>query len=330
MMGFASCDTANHAIEHGIFIEAKHVQVCKLLQEPKRCVKCQSLDGKHVVAECSYTHDVCGRCASLMHHMADCPVTDPQQFACYNCKGNAAKGHGAADRHCPAFTERVITLQARNPELKYRFFPTDDPKMWETTEAMTQQANSQENTWHDGLQRSRGQSWTQGGRQTGFGWEGGETRTAMGTSRVRGMMGGGTRDTADGFRGGRGGRGIGNIAGPGSRRGSGRRGEGREIWPVDRLRQQTLGDAIARQANGRHGAVTGANTTQINRSHSPRPGTRPARPGASMTGATVDNMQGTVHLSWADMMEVETMGGPMAGHTQDTWDPASAVDDHDV
>jgi hypothetical protein len=60
MMGFASHDAANHAIEHGIFVKAKHIFVRKLLQEPKRCVKCQSLDGKHIASECTFTHDVCG------------------------------------------------------------------------------------------------------------------------------------------------------------------------------------------------------------------------------------------------------------------------------
>ena len=40
IIGFNDRKVANQAIKYGLFIEGKQVTVCKLLSEPKRCLKC--------------------------------------------------------------------------------------------------------------------------------------------------------------------------------------------------------------------------------------------------------------------------------------------------
>src|SRR5438552_10138997 len=96
-------------------------------------------------------------------------------------------------QRCPTFTERMVNLQARNPENKYRFFPTDDPRTWEATENTSQQANNQDATWHDGHQWRGG--WAQGnGSRSGAAAmarvrRGGAVGREMGIGRGRGGRG---------------------------------------------------------------------------------------------------------------------------------------------
>jgi len=60
VFGFDSRHRANAAIEGGMFIEGKHVNVRKMLTELRRCLKCQNFG--HYVPECQATHDTCTHC----------------------------------------------------------------------------------------------------------------------------------------------------------------------------------------------------------------------------------------------------------------------------
>lgn len=155
IMGFQSRESANNAIENGIFIEGKKVYARKLLQEPKRCLKCQTMDTNHIAAECKSIHDVCARCGN-QHKTVTCEVHDQAEFRCSNCKG---EGHGAADRRCPYFIDKLTRIQKLNPEHKYRYFPTSDPKTWETKDSMEIYTNEQDATWGDQGQTRGG--WTE-------------------------------------------------------------------------------------------------------------------------------------------------------------------------
>jgi hypothetical protein len=95
--------------------------------DPKRCLKCQGVGINHNAADCKSIHDVCARCAE-MHRTDQCTVESLTDFRCANCK---AKGHGAADRECPIFKERMKVLHDRIPNYAYRFFPMKDPSTWE-------------------------------------------------------------------------------------------------------------------------------------------------------------------------------------------------------
>ncbi|KAJ7706761.1 hypothetical protein B0H17DRAFT_845354, partial [Mycena rosella] len=130
IFGFASAEAANHAIRHRLFVDRRRVMAWKLLSEPIRCLKCQVIGVGHSAATCPSVHDACARCGN-MHHTATCKVRDEER-ACSNCR--AAKrpfcGHGAADRLCPVFKDKLQFVLERNPEAKYRFFATDDPATW--------------------------------------------------------------------------------------------------------------------------------------------------------------------------------------------------------
>ena len=128
VFGFNTRHGANSAIEGGMFIEGKHVNVHKMLTELRRCLECQRFG--HYVLDCKATHDTCARC-SKQHHTSQCMVTDTSSFCCANCTGMGAKGHSAADRNCSAFKTEKEKIQARVPENKYKYFPTEIPRTWQ-------------------------------------------------------------------------------------------------------------------------------------------------------------------------------------------------------
>ena len=65
--------------------------------------------------------------------MMMCRVKDHTAFRCSNCKGEK---HGAADRRCSYFIDKLTCIQKLNPDHKYKYFPTSDPKTWESKDDM--------------------------------------------------------------------------------------------------------------------------------------------------------------------------------------------------
>ncbi|KAF8579197.1 hypothetical protein K439DRAFT_1255589, partial [Ramaria rubella] len=119
---------ANCAIRTGLIIESKRVWARKLLQEPRRCLKCQGIGSDHIAAECKSIHDTCGTCGG-MHRASECSIRDQASFQCANCK---VKGPAAWDRQCPNFKNAAQRFRNRYPENAYCFFPTrDEPDSWE-------------------------------------------------------------------------------------------------------------------------------------------------------------------------------------------------------
>jgi hypothetical protein len=135
---FATAEAANHAIDHGFYLQGRNIRVRKSEEEAKRCVKCQKFDG-HLAFACKETQDVCGRCAEN-HRTSDCTVTDTGTFRCSNCK---VSGHGAVDRSCPFFLKEQGRWKARDVTAGYRYIPTADPKTWVTTAGAAVTATSE-------------------------------------------------------------------------------------------------------------------------------------------------------------------------------------------
>ncbi|KAH7919724.1 hypothetical protein BV22DRAFT_991388, partial [Leucogyrophana mollusca] len=127
ILTFKSREDANHAIEQGLSIEGRKVYARKLLPEPTRCLKCQSLAGDHVAADCPQEQDTCGTCGAE-HRTASCGITDVDLYYCANCKDHC--GHASWSRECPVFIERFRRHQARSEDVQYRYYPTNDPKTW--------------------------------------------------------------------------------------------------------------------------------------------------------------------------------------------------------
>ena len=143
-LGFNDRETANTAIQIGMFIEGKHVSIRKTLTEPRRCLKCQKFG--HYANDCKVEVDTCARCGGH-HQTTQCVITDSNLFCCTNCTGTNAKGHSAADRNCPAFNAEREKIQERIPENKYKYFPTSLPSTWRLlneTEPQMQQQHQQQ------------------------------------------------------------------------------------------------------------------------------------------------------------------------------------------
>ena len=129
-LGFKDRHAANAAIQSGLFVEGKHVSIRKKLIEPRRCLKCQKFG--HFVPDCKADVDTCAHCNGS-HRTSDCNATSTAMFCCSNCIGNCAKGHGSADRNCPAFKAETEKLLNCIPDNRYRFFPTAAPGTWKLT-----------------------------------------------------------------------------------------------------------------------------------------------------------------------------------------------------
>ncbi|KAL6301722.1 hypothetical protein BKA93DRAFT_692324, partial [Sparassis latifolia] len=122
----------NNAIRKGIIIAGKRVNARKLISEPRRCLKCQKVGVPHISSECKSIHDTCGSCTSIGHKTVDCEV-DPDDYQCANCQASGCtdwRGHAAWDHTCPVFQEHRRKMADRQPESKYRYFPTADPATW--------------------------------------------------------------------------------------------------------------------------------------------------------------------------------------------------------
>ncbi|KAF5383104.1 hypothetical protein D9615_004832 [Tricholomella constricta] len=123
-------ETANRAIGGGLVIEGKRVNAKKLDHEPRRCLKCQFYGKGHIAQECKQVHETCGKCAG-QHKSKDCKETDTRKFSCVNCRARRWRDdHSSADRMCPVFLEAKERLKARMPEMKYKFYPTNDIRTW--------------------------------------------------------------------------------------------------------------------------------------------------------------------------------------------------------
>lgn len=127
LIGFKTIEAANTAIRNGLYIAGKRVTNRKLIQEPRRCMKCQGIGGGHLAAECPQVADTCGTCAGA-HRTETCQISDSRGYRCANCQ---TRGHAAWDRTCPAFLSSAARLTERNPDNKYRYFLSDDPSTWE-------------------------------------------------------------------------------------------------------------------------------------------------------------------------------------------------------
>ena len=74
---------------------------------------------------------------------------DAVEIECANCTENV-KGHGAADRNCPTYLKEKGKLHEHIPENKYRFFPTNNPHMWQLLNQLEGYTNNQECAWQQG------------------------------------------------------------------------------------------------------------------------------------------------------------------------------------
>ncbi|KAF7312977.1 RNA-directed DNA polymerase from transposon X-element [Mycena kentingensis (nom. inval.)] len=133
VLALPKAKNANHILRHGLYIEKKWVKGRKLRNEPHRCLKCQEIGANHIAATCPKPDDTCARCAGA-HKTTECTAT-ADELSCANCEKTdehgRGRGHGAADRQCPAFQAKLRLALERDPDAKYVYFPEpDDETMW--------------------------------------------------------------------------------------------------------------------------------------------------------------------------------------------------------
>ena len=71
---------------------------------------------------------MCALC-TLNHRTNLCPTPDNPP-KCANCTGDLATRHGTADKECPSLLSETHKLHRCHPEIKYKYFPMDDPNTW--------------------------------------------------------------------------------------------------------------------------------------------------------------------------------------------------------
>jgi hypothetical protein len=123
---FATTEAANQSIRDGLIIAGKRTWARRMKREPRRCLKCQKYNARHVAAGCD-SQDTCGTCGGG-HRTAECEENDPHRFKCMNCN---APGHASWDRTCPVFKAACIAAEKSDPEHTYKFFPNENPWTWE-------------------------------------------------------------------------------------------------------------------------------------------------------------------------------------------------------
>jgi hypothetical protein len=174
---------ANAIIRDGLVVEGKTVYGRKDIQEPRRCMKCQTYR-PHVAAECPSIHDTCARCGSVTHRTSLCQAR-PDQLRCSNCKED---GHAASDRQCPAFIRESARLLRSRPENGYKYVPVaGDPSTWEMLNGDTGEGDGGSG---EGVDRLPGKTdgWTLVKGRGGFG--GGVRGTWFGGARGGATRGG--------------------------------------------------------------------------------------------------------------------------------------------
>ena len=151
---------ASLLIRHGVIVEGQRFRVRKMLEEPKRCYKCQRLG--HTATGCKEIHEICPNCAGA--HMGEVCDRTPDKYKCVNClKAKLKSNHAVWDRDCPSMQEERRKRAERDPNSKYKFFPTEEEWTWERKD---------EGSTRTGMATGANAGYgTGGGRAADHGWD---------------------------------------------------------------------------------------------------------------------------------------------------------------
>ncbi|TRM60971.1 hypothetical protein BD626DRAFT_354885, partial [Schizophyllum amplum] len=118
LLEFANAEDANRAINEGLTICHKRVEIEKRKREPPRCRRCNTHG--HYAASCREAMDaICGTCGDT-HATASC--TSTKRFCC-NCRMH---GHAAWARDCPTFLRKKAEQDERDVENSLPYYITDE------------------------------------------------------------------------------------------------------------------------------------------------------------------------------------------------------------
>ena len=122
---------ASLLIKQGVLFESQRFKVRKLIDEPKRCYKCQRVG--HTATGCKEIHDICPNCAEA-HAGKDCD-RPPRDYRCINClKAKLKLSHAVWDKECPSMLAEKKKKAERSPDSSYKYYPTKEEWTWERRE----------------------------------------------------------------------------------------------------------------------------------------------------------------------------------------------------
>ena len=98
------------------------------------------------VPDCKENTDTCAHCKG-QHCTALCNIMEMVNFACANCMGDEAKGHGATNRNRPTFAIEQDKLRQCVPENKYKYFPSYKPCTWSLLNQPETMTNTMQPVW---------------------------------------------------------------------------------------------------------------------------------------------------------------------------------------
>ncbi|KAF8580747.1 hypothetical protein K439DRAFT_1308217, partial [Ramaria rubella] len=123
---FSDIESANIAIRDGMVIVGRRCGARRLKKEPRRCLKCQEIDSRHLAAKCPNPEHG-GTCGNE-HRTSECTNHgEEDKTFCVNCK---TEEHSSWSRGCPKFIESCQKIESRDSENFYKFFPTDEYWTW--------------------------------------------------------------------------------------------------------------------------------------------------------------------------------------------------------
>ncbi|KIJ96041.1 hypothetical protein K443DRAFT_134244 [Laccaria amethystina LaAM-08-1] len=110
----------NAMIREGVVINGQRLRVRKLEADLRRW-------RGHTTENCKDSLELCGTYASSTHTTAKCPVRDPDNFVCMNCRHEKRNcNHASWDRMCPVFLRHKDNLMERQPDTRYKYYPGDE------------------------------------------------------------------------------------------------------------------------------------------------------------------------------------------------------------
>ncbi|KAH6910036.1 hypothetical protein BKA70DRAFT_1469505 [Coprinopsis sp. MPI-PUGE-AT-0042] len=170
----ANAENANKLIDTGLTLGEAKLGVKKPPPQPRRCQDCQIMGmAACLPRSCKETKPVCGNCAAE-HHTRDCRVTDARKYECVNCrKAKRPHDHAAWSYLCPSYANEQRAMVARQPELGFKYYPTEERDTW--VEWASAQENRRSERSRRGAHRlpAAGQARAQDkgyGGQTGGSW----------------------------------------------------------------------------------------------------------------------------------------------------------------
>ena len=96
-----------------------------------------------MAADCDHA-ETCGTCGQE-HHTAECEEPNLDKYKCVSCN---TYGHASWDRTCPKFMAACQKVERTDPENTYKYFPDDNPWMWEQTDQATEMTDTTQTIQH--------------------------------------------------------------------------------------------------------------------------------------------------------------------------------------